>query len=125
MLASASADGVLIFWDVLRGERRVQKRHHLDVHMGDAEPPTRAIYCVAWSPDDKLLATCAGSAVKLWDPDTGECQISLPKAEDKSDDVQAVAWLKGGSLNVPALMSVFCQAPRAGAQWACQELVHL
>lgn len=95
MLASASADGVLIFWDVQRGRRHVQERHRVGAH-------TQEVYCVAWSPDDSLLATCsADHVVKLWDPETGQCTCEL---SHHSKEVEAVAWLPdGGSLHVPAL----------------------
>jgi WD repeat-containing protein 26 len=89
MLASASKDGVVIFWEVLKGERRVKLKHKIQAHALE-------IPVVAWSPDDCLLATCSfDKLVKLWDPLSGKCKTTL---DHHSDKVQAAAWLPDGTL---------------------------
>jgi WD40 repeat protein len=88
MLASASADGTLIFWDVLLGRRRVALRHSIKAH-------SQQILFVAWHPTDALLATCSWDCtVKLWDPQTGHCKETFTH---HTQGVEAVAWLPDGA----------------------------
>ncbi|HUT95683.1 MAG TPA: PEGA domain-containing protein [Thermoguttaceae bacterium] len=62
ILASAGADGTIRLWSVPSGSAR----HLLEV------PDSRfGVYSVAFSPDGKTLASCSGSVVRLWDPETG------------------------------------------------------
>ncbi len=87
MLASASKDGVLIFWNV--HERRVVLSHKINGH-------NKEIPFVAWSPDDSCLASCsADNTVKLWDPLAGTCKGTL---SHHTKGVQAAAWLPDGAL---------------------------
>jgi WD40 repeat protein/DNA-binding winged helix-turn-helix (wHTH) protein len=48
------------------------------------------VYTVAWSPDDRLLASGGEDhAIRLWDPQTGSCLQTL---QGHSQDVWSVAW---------------------------------
>jgi small GTP-binding protein len=65
-------------------------RHTLPGHIG-------TIYCIAWSPDGRTLASVRGKDgnVSLWDASTGQLLRNL---ERHSDRISSVAWSPDGSM---------------------------
>jgi WD40 repeat protein len=54
------------------------------------------VYTVAWSPDDRLLASGGEDhTIRLWDPQTGSCLQTL---QGHSQDIWSVAWSPDGQL---------------------------
>ncbi|CAL4917070.1 unnamed protein product [Urochloa decumbens] len=68
-LASSSSDCTAIIW----------KGHH------------KPISFVAWSPNDRMLLTCGtGESLKLWNVDTGECNLKFQGSADYI--ISSCAW---------------------------------
>jgi WD40 repeat protein len=67
ILASASHDKTVKFWDVATGKERATLQEH-----------TQAVMSVAFSPDGRMLASAGGSTfgkpgeLKVWDIATGK-----------------------------------------------------
>ncbi|GJM84740.1 hypothetical protein PR202_ga00440 [Eleusine coracana subsp. coracana] len=69
-LASSSCDCTAIIWKV-ENDDTLTKKHCLEGHQNP-------ISFVAWSPNDKMLLTCGnGESLKLWNVDTGECNLKF------------------------------------------------
>ena len=74
LLASGSHRGNIKIWDATTGEAKVTVRQALQggkVTVGKVEDLSKEmeknVYCVAFSPDDALLAACVGPTVRIWD----------------------------------------------------------
>lgn len=79
-VASGSHDCTICIWDLETGDSLTLRGHSSSVQL------------VAWSPDGRFLASCSEtseSAVKLWDPGTGQCLRTLT---GHRDSVWSVAW---------------------------------
>ncbi|KAJ6597176.1 WD40-repeat-containing domain protein [Mycena vulgaris] len=89
-LASASKDKSAIIWGIepetKMGTRNWEKRHVL--------PHPFNVHSLAWSFDDKILATGAGESIKMWNTETGTCIRTL---QEHSEPVTALCWLPDGS----------------------------
>lgn len=72
-LTTGSGDQSVILWDADTG--RVQARFYPHKGIG--------IAALALSPDDKTLATTAGSTLKLWDPSSLELRATIELPEKK------------------------------------------
>ncbi|GJN20799.1 hypothetical protein PR202_gb08221 [Eleusine coracana subsp. coracana] len=82
-LASSSSDCTAIIWKVEKDDT-LTKRHCLKGHQNP-------ISFVAWSPNDKMLLTCGnGESLKLWNVDTGECNIKFKGSGDYT--ITTCAW---------------------------------
>ncbi|CBN76878.1 conserved unknown protein [Ectocarpus siliculosus] len=104
MLATSSADAVLILWDVgsgggggggneggtggRGGTCPISLRQRIQVRDG-------APQVLAWSPDDRWLLTCGGSSeVTRWDAASGS--EARCYGGEHTEDVTEVAWLRDG-----------------------------
>lgn len=65
-LASASHDETVMIWDLATGRRKATHKGH-----------TGSVHSIAWSQDGNRLASASDETVKIWDPATGHCQLSL------------------------------------------------
>jgi WD40 repeat protein len=72
-LASCSKDGTVKVWDLSNGREICTYRHHLD----QPDDPTRnatnvfGVPDISFHPKGKLIASCSGNQVHIWDPETG------------------------------------------------------
>ncbi|CAN0243294.1 unnamed protein product [Pylaiella littoralis] len=99
MLATSSADAVLILWDVGGGgsggvgggrQRRGAPFVHKRIQVRDGAPQA-----IAWSPDDRWLLTCGGSSeVTRWVAATGA--EARCYGGEHTEAVTGVAWLRDG-----------------------------
>ncbi|CAN0267272.1 unnamed protein product [Ectocarpus sp. 12 AP-2014] len=101
MLATSSADAVLILWDVGSGgggnEGGAGGRGgtcsislHQRIQVRDGAPQV-----LVWSPDDRWLLTCGGSSeVTRWDAASGS--EARCYSGEHTEDVTEVAWLRDG-----------------------------
>ncbi|KAF6994500.1 hypothetical protein CFC21_011188 [Triticum aestivum] len=72
-LASSSSDCTAIIWKVEEDDT-LTKKYCLEGHKSP-------ISFVAWSPNDRMLLTCGnGESLKLWNVDTGECNLKFGAA---------------------------------------------
>ncbi len=76
-LATGGGDGMVILWDVAQG--RILR----------TLPSYHAVRCVAFSPDDRLLATTARHVTRIWDAETWTLQAVLGA---HSDRLWCVRW---------------------------------
>lgn len=101
-LASASKDGTAIIYKV---GIFVTLEHTLQGHKD-------AIACMAWSPDDNLLATAGNDhTLRLWNAETGACMRELGH---HSQQVSALAWLPDSEL--PFTFVALCRPARLHSQ---------
>ena len=85
LLASASDDKTIRFWDVTDGECRKVLEGHDD-----------CVYGLAWDPEVNLLASASlDNTIRLWDPVTGQCEMIL---EGHSDHVRCTVSIGEHSL---------------------------
>ncbi|KAI5016350.1 hypothetical protein ZWY2020_006201 [Hordeum vulgare] len=69
-LASSSSDCTAIIWKVEEDDT-LTKKYCLEGHKSP-------ISFVAWSPNDRMLLTCGnGESLKLWNVETGECNLKF------------------------------------------------
>lgn len=88
ILLSASMDKTIKFWDIETGSSTntlTQEDNAPDV--------------VAWSPDEKHIASSDGLYLNIWDASTGEIiqKLELPSM-DKNNPVYAIHWAPDGSM---------------------------
>jgi WD40 repeat protein len=95
-LASVCHDGILRIHDPIKGNLIRQISSHV-------KPNLTAIYCLAWSPDDKQIATGSiDQSVKIWDAGTGALVRELKPYQEKvfekghRDGVFCLAWSPDG-----------------------------
>lgn len=82
-LVSSSSDCTAIIWKV-ENDDTLTKKHCLQGH----EKP---ISFVSWSPNDRMLLTCGtGESLKLWNVDTGECNLKFRSSADCI--ISSCAW---------------------------------
>ncbi|XP_047093051.1 WD repeat-containing protein WDS homolog isoform X2 [Lolium rigidum] len=82
-LASSSSDCTAIIWKVAEDDT-LTKKYCLEGHKSP-------ISFVAWSPNDKMLLTCGnGESLKLWNMDTGECNLKFGASVDHI--ISSCAW---------------------------------
>ncbi|EER91507.1 WD repeat-containing protein 26 [Sorghum bicolor] len=82
-LASSSSDCTAIIWKVEKDDT-LTKKHCLEGHQ-------KPISFVAWSPNDRMLLTCGtGESLKLWNVDTGECNLKFRGSVDYI--ISSCAW---------------------------------
>jgi len=82
-LVSSSSDCTAIIWKV-ENDDTLTKKHCLQGH----EKP---ISFASWSPNDRMLLTCGtGESLKLWNVDTGECNLKFRGSADCI--ISSCAW---------------------------------
>ncbi|XP_062205060.1 WD repeat-containing protein WDS homolog [Phragmites australis] len=82
-LASSSSDCTAIIWKV-ENDDTLTKKHCLKGHQNP-------ISYVSWSPNDRMLLTCStGEFLKLWNIDTGECDLKFRGSVDYI--ITSCAW---------------------------------
>ncbi|KAM0835154.1 hypothetical protein ACQ4PT_063123 [Festuca glaucescens] len=82
-LASSSSDCTAIIWKVAEDDT-LTKKYCLEGHKSP-------ISFVAWSPNDRMLLTCGnGESLKLWNMDTGECNLKFGASVDRI--ISSCAW---------------------------------
>jgi WD40 repeat protein len=90
-LASGSADGTVVVWDL----SPVDARHRQPAQT--LEGHSDQVMSVAWSKDGQLASGSADGTVIVWDLERGEPDQIL-ELEGDTGPINSVAWSKGGQL---------------------------
>lgn len=99
LLASASEDGQVIFWDMADLRQPVRRG---GIQAGQGDKGTAGVRAIAWSPDGRWLATVGDDGrLGIWDvtDPAAARRLANPLATDPlatNNDVLAVAWSPRG-----------------------------
>jgi WD40 repeat protein/transcriptional regulator with XRE-family HTH domain len=86
-LVSGGTDKLVTVWDV-------RTRSPLQVLRGHSE----LVFGVGWSPDGQFIASSGWDAIRLWNPDSGDCVQILKNPDTPQTAFHGVMWSPNGQL---------------------------